>query len=207
MASGPAAKRPPHILFDLASDGFDMDRLVLRKIAPALYGLSLALATPAAALNDALLTGPMAKMSAVERFRPAITAFTRDDGSIGRLEDYAGKVVVLNFWATWCAPCRAEMPSLEALQAALGAEGLAVVTMAFGRHDPAAVRRFWKEAGLQALPMHVDARTEIARALGIRGLPHTVILDREGQVVAELIGGADWAAPETLAVLRDLLPD
>ncbi|MCK0169220.1 TlpA family protein disulfide reductase [Jannaschia sp. S6380] len=184
-----------------------MDRLMLRKTALALYGLTLALATPAAALDPALLTGTMAKMAPVDPYTPSITAYTQADGSIGDLSDYAGEVVVLNFWATWCAPCRAEMPSLQALQDELGDDGLEVVTLAFGRHNPEAMARFWADTGVTTLPLHLDARSEVARGMGVKGLPHTVLLDREGRVVAELVGEADWAAPETLALMRALLEE
>ncbi len=183
---------------------------MLRKLRLALYGLALALATPAlatpaGALEPALLTGEMAALEVGEPYVPAITAFTGPDGSPGDLSDYAGKVVVLNFWATWCGPCREEMPSLQALQDELGGEDFAVVTMAFGRHNPAAMQKFWDATGVRDLPLNLDGRSELARGLGVRGLPHTLLLNREGKVVAQLVGAADWAAPETLAVLRALI--
>ena len=165
------------------------------------------LATPAAALDESLLTGTMAKLEPAAPAPPAASGFLNFDGSAGDLADYAGQVVVLNFWATWCAPCRAEMPSLQALDDALGDDGLEVVTMAFGRHNPEAMERFWEEAGIETLPLHRDPATDLARALGVQGLPHTVILDREGRVVANLRGEADWAAPESLAVMRALLQE
>jgi thiol-disulfide isomerase/thioredoxin len=167
-----------------------------------------ALATPAAALDEVLATGAMTKLAILEAPRPAPdAAFTHPDGTEGTLADYAGEVAVVNFWATWCGPCRAEMPSLQALQDALGEEGLEVVTIAFGRHNPAAMERFWEATGVTTLPLLLDADTDLAQALGVKGLPHTVVIDREGRVVAELRGEADWAAPETLAVMRALLEE
>ncbi|SFI91350.1 Thiol-disulfide isomerase or thioredoxin [Jannaschia pohangensis] len=180
---------------------------MLRKIALGLYGLLLALATPAFAVDESLLVGDMARLEVSAPYPPAITAYLRDDGSVGDLSDYAGKVVVLNFWATWCAPCRAEMPSLQALQDELQPEGLEVVTMAFGRHNPTAMRRFWDETGVTTLPLHLDPRSEMARALGVQGLPHTFVLGRDGRVLAQFRGEADWAAPEAMAVFRSLLAE
>ena len=179
---------------------------LLRRFAPA-YIAAATLATPAAALEEALLTGTMERLEVVAPMAPPVTGFVREDGSAGDLSDYAGQVVVLNFWATWCAPCRAEMPSLQALDDALGDEGLAVVPIAFGRHNPEAMARFWEEAGIETLPLHRDPETDLAQAMGVPGLPTTIVLDREGRVVARLKGEADWAAPETLALMRALLRD
>jgi thiol-disulfide isomerase/thioredoxin len=181
---------------------------LLRSLALASYialGSLATLAAPASALDDALRIGAMEKLTPVAPRRPPVTGFARRDGTAGDLSDYAGDVVVLNFWATWCAPCRAEMPSLQALQDALGDEGLEVVTVAFGRHNPVMMERFWEEAGISTLPLHLDAGTELARGLGVQGLPHSFVLDREGRVIAELSGETDWAAPETLRLMQALL--
>lgn len=175
-----------------------------------LYLAALALATPAAAapLNTALATGAMAGLEAGAGEAAPNVPYLREDGTAGAVSDYADRVVGLNFWTTWRAPCREEMPSLQALEDALGAEGVSVVTMAFGWHVPEAMRRFWIEAGVTTLPLHRDADGALARALGVRGLPHTVLLDREGRVAGQVLGAAHWAAPETLAVIRRLLePD
>lgn len=179
---------------------------MLLKVAFGLYGLGLALATPAAALDASLLSGQMEKLQIVDPYPPAITAYLREDGSVGDLSDYGGSIVVLNFWATWCAPCRAEMPSLQALQDELGGNGVEVLTVAFGRHNPDAMKRFWSDVGNTTLPLYLDPRAEMAKAMGVVGLPHTFILDGQGRVLAELQGEADWAAPETMALLRTLLP-
>ncbi len=183
---------------------------MLRQLAFGLYGLvalsaSLAADPAAAEVDPALLTGTMASLELRPPMAAPTAGFARVDGTEGDLSDYAGSVVVLNFWATWCAPCRAEMPSLQALQDSLGPEGLEVVTIAFGRHNPVAMERFWAAAGITDLPLHLDAGTELARGLGVAGLPHSFILDRDGRVIAELVGEADWSAPETLTLLRAVL--
>lgn len=182
---------------------------MLRDLTLTLYGVALALASPVAVMAEpidpALLSGTMAKLQPLEAAAPAVTEYTLFDGGTGDLSDYAGQVVVLNFWATWCAPCRAEMPSLQALQDEMGDGDLEVVTVAFGRHNPVQMKRFWAETGVNDLPLHIDPDSALARGLGVRGLPHTFVLDRDGQVVAQLIGEADWAAPETLAVMEAYL--
>ncbi|WP_220747554.1 MULTISPECIES: TlpA disulfide reductase family protein [Jannaschia] len=180
---------------------------MLRSLAFGLYGLAVTLATPAAALDPALLTGTMAKMQIDDPWRPSVETFAQADSTRGRLSDYAGDVVVLNFWATWCAPCRAEMPSLQALQDAMEDDGVEVVTVAFGRHNPMQMKRFWQDAGITSLPLHLDAGAELAKSMGVRGLPHTFILNRQGAVIAQLAGEADWAAPETMALLRAALAE
>ena len=135
------------------------------------------------------------------------TPFETVGGDSGTLADYRGKIVVLNFWATWCAPCKAEMPGLQALQDTLGAEGLEVVTIAFGRHNPMQMKRFWDAAGITSLPLHLDPGTELARAFGVKGLPHSFVLNPAGEVIADLPGEADWAAAETVSLLRSILAD
>jgi thiol-disulfide isomerase/thioredoxin len=112
-------------------------------------------------------------------------------------------VVVLNFWATWCAPCRAELPALDALAAEM-APDVAVLAVATGRNPPAAIDRFRAEAGIVNLPLLLDPKAALAREMGVIGLPVTVLLDRDGNEVARLIGEADWSGAEARAVLAHL---
>lgn len=118
------------------------------------------------------------------------------------LAEYRGKWVVLNFWATWCAPCRHEMPSLDRLQAAM--PEIAVVPVATGRNAVAGIERFFAEAGISNLPILRDPKSELARAMGVMGLPVTVILNPDGQEVARLIGDAEWDSDSAKAVLGAL---
>jgi thiol-disulfide isomerase/thioredoxin len=120
------------------------------------------------------------------------------------LADYAGEPVVLNFWATWCAPCREEMPSLDRLQAEMG-DRLEVVTVATGPNSPAGIRRFFEEEGIANLPMLTDPKQELARGMAVLGLPVTVILDPEGREIARLTGGAEWDTPEAKAMLEAIV--
>jgi thiol-disulfide isomerase/thioredoxin len=119
------------------------------------------------------------------------------------LADYRGKWVVLNFWATWCAPCRHEMPSLDRLQAAM--PELAVVPVATGRNAVEGIRRFFEEAEVKSLPILRDPRSELSRAMGVLGLPVTVIVNPEGEEVARLIGDAEWDSDSAKAILAALV--
>lgn len=132
-------------------------------------------------------------------------AFLAEGGGEARLADWRGRVLVVNFWATWCAPCREEMPALDALARAMGGADLAVLTIATGRNSPEAMRRFFAEHGIAALPLHADPKGVLGRAAGILALPVTLLLDREGREIGRLTGGADWNAPEARALLAALL--
>lgn len=129
-------------------------------------------------------------------------ALTDPDGATHRLADLKGKVVLLNFWATWCAPCREEMPALDSLQKDLGGEDFQVVTIATGRNTPAAIDRFFAEEGITVLPKWLDPKQALARAMGVAGLPVTVLIDRDGQEIARLLGEADWAGAAARQVVE-----
>lgn len=135
------------------------------------------------------------------------TGFIREDGTDGSLADYQGKIVLVNFWATWCAPCREEMPSLSALQTELGGEDFEVVTIATGPNPAPAMTRFFDEIGVDNLPLHTDPRQGFARSMGVMGLPVTVILDRDGMEIARLQGDADWSSDSARAVIGALVGD
>ncbi|KIT16429.1 TlpA family protein disulfide reductase [Jannaschia aquimarina] len=176
-------------------------------LSVAAYTAALALATPAVAgqaEGRAEAEARGVEMDFPAPFPPEVTAYQTFEGEAADLSDHAGQVVVLNFWATWCAPCRAEMPSLQTLDETVDGEGIDVVTMAFGRHNPAAMKMFWEEAGITSLPLHRDVSTDLARGLGVKGLPHTVVLGADGRVIASKQGEADWASEDMLAVIRAL---
>jgi len=151
---------------------------------------------------EALRDGDMKKLSfhATPEAAPDV-AFETVDGSAATLADYAGQHVVLNFWATWCAPCRHEMPTLSGLQEALGAEDFAVVTIATGRNPPPAMKKFFDDIGVENLPLHRDPKSALARAMGVFGLPITVLLDPQGREIARLQGDADWNSDSARAII------
>jgi thiol-disulfide isomerase/thioredoxin len=133
--------------------------------------------------------------------------FVDEDEVEGRLSEYRGKYVVLNFWATWCAPCREEMPSLEALQRQFGSDQFEVVTLATGRNSPQAIRRFFEEIGVEHLPMYRDINQQIARQMSVMGLPITLVIDPEGREIARLMGDTHWDSPEAFAFFEALLAE
>lgn len=131
--------------------------------------------------------------------------FADADGTARSLADYRGKVVLLNVWATWCVPCRTEMPTLDRLQGALGGPDFEVVALAIDRGGPAVVREFYDEIGVQHLATNVDASGQAAFALGVLGLPATLLIDRNGMEIGRLIGPAEWDAPAMVAFLKSVI--
>jgi len=153
---------------------------------------------------EALRDGSLKKLVFSEpRPVPEAVLLDGDDGEHS-LAEYRGRIVVLNFWATWCAPCLAEMPALDALQEALGTEDFAVVPVATGRNPVEAIARFYAEAGIENLPVLRDPRQQFARDMGVLGLPMTILLNRDGQEVARLIGDAEWNSASARAILMAL---
>jgi len=143
---------------------------------PAVLGLAavLAAARPAAASP-----GDRAALSPDRVRTLRHHPLTAPDGSTLRLADLAGEVVVVNFWATWCPPCRREMPLLDAMNARLAGDGARVVAISVDR-EPDHVRRFLAENGID-LPVFVDGPDGLAKSLDLAYLPYTVVLDRQGQ--------------------------
>lgn len=125
-------------------------------------------------------------------------------GEVHRLADHRDEVVLLNFWATWCGPCREELPILEALHQELGGEGLAIVGVNVDRGDPLRVERFVEQQGLSFPNLH-DPEQQVANRYAVLGYPTTVVIDREGRIVLSTLGAWDWGHPDTMAWLRELL--
>lgn len=156
------------------------------------------------ALDPALLQGDMKKLAFAASPAALPEAVLVDGaGNETSLAQYKGKWLVLNFWAVWCAPCRHEMPTLDRLQAAM--PDIAVVPVAAGRNDPAAIAKFYAEAGVTGLPVLRDPKLGLSRAMGVVGLPVTLIVNPEGQEVARLIGDAEWDSADAKAVLAALV--
>ncbi|AKS47416.1 Thiol-disulfide isomerase or thioredoxin [Octadecabacter temperatus] len=155
------------------------------------------------ALED-LRTGDMMKLQ-FGADRGSDVVFTSEDGSDLTLAAYEGQYVLLNFWATWCAPCRKEMPHLSELQSEFGGDDFQVVTVATGLNQRPAMQRFLDEIGVDNLPLHTDGSSALARDMGVVGLPVTLIMDPQGQEVARLIGDADWASDSAKAILTALM--
>lgn len=155
---------------------------------------------------EALKQGDMRKLRFHSAPKPVSDVpFLHEDGADMTLADFQGKVVVLNFWATWCAPCRHEMPYLSALQAELGGDSFAVVTVATGRNDEMGMQQFFAEIGVDNLPLHRDPKQALARDMGVLGLPVTVIIDAQGQEIARLQGDANWASDSAKQIVQAII--
>lgn len=188
-----------------------MKRLIAAIVYTAL-GLG-AIAAPGAvraeadiATLEALRDGTMKKLNFHTAPKPAIEGSFLDAGGTSHdMAELRGDVIVLNFWATWCAPCRKEMPMLSELQTELGGDSFEVVTLATGRNALPAMKKFFDEIGVDNLPLHRDPKSAIAREMGVFGLPITVILDPDGQEIARLQGDAHWNSDSAKAILTTLI--
>ncbi|MFN7222594.1 MAG: TlpA family protein disulfide reductase [Paracoccaceae bacterium] len=176
---------------------------MLRKSLAVLYTALALGANPVLADVAALRDGDMKKL-ALHADPVAVSDVTLLDAADAptSLANYKGKWIVLNFWATWCAPCRHEMPSLDRLQAAM--PDIAVLPVATGRNAVPAIEKFYAEAGISHLPILRDPKSELSRSASVMAVPVTLILNPEGQEVARLIGDADWDSDSAKAVLTAL---
>ena len=155
---------------------------------------------------SALREGDMRKLVLHEAPQPAPnTAFIDPSGNEVTLAESNGQVRLVNFWATWCAPCRQEKPALDALERELGGEDFAVLAVATGRNDPEAIADFNAEVGIETLATYLDPRSALAGAMNVPGLPVTVVLNREGEEIARLMGGADWMSASAQAIIAALI--
>jgi thiol-disulfide isomerase/thioredoxin len=158
---------------------------------------------PEAALIAPHLTGEMAKLVPATEAVPLPEAALLDKGDAPQtLADYRGKVILLNFWATWCAPCRKELGALDRLQGEMGGDDFAVVTVATGRNPVHLYRKLFADEAITRLPILRDPEQTFARATGVLGLPVTVLVSRDGTEIARLVGDAAWDSEAAKAVIR-----
>ena len=134
---------------------------------------------------------------------PAFQFFTADNQA-RTLADYRGRGVVLNLWATWCGPCVAELPTLDALAAAVAADDIVVLPLSSDAGGAASVRAFFDGHDIDHLPVLLDPGGAITQAWQVPGIPTTVIFDRSGHPRARLVGGADWGTAAAVARIKDL---
>ncbi len=135
---------------------------------------------------------------------PDFSAVDLATGDTVQLSRYRGSVVLLNIWATWCGPCRTEMPSIQRLHEALGPEGLKVVAVSIDQADADVVRDFQRELGLTFDILH-DQAGAIERVFQTTGVPETFVIDRAGVIRKKAIGDHDWASQTNQDLVRRLL--
>lgn len=128
----------------------------------------------------------------------ANVAFQDGAGRSLTLADFKGKVVLLNVWATWCSPCRKEMPTLDRLQAQRGGKDFEVVALSIDREGPDVVRKFFAETGIRNLALYIDPSMDAQSKLEVIGVPTTLLIDRDGREVARHTGIAEWDRPEVI---------
>jgi thiol-disulfide isomerase/thioredoxin len=134
---------------------------------------------------------------------PTFAVTDGDGGQVRTLDDLRGRFVLLNLWATWCVPCRKEMPTLDRLQQQLGGPDFEVVALSVDKGGAEAVRRFYGANGIQRLSVRVAANPEKAlAALGVYGLPTTLLIDRQSGEIARLIGSANWDSKDMIDFLN-----
>ena len=126
-------------------------------------------------------------------------------GAVHYLEDSAGRVILLNIWATWCPPCREEMPAFEQLQERLGGDDFMVLPICVDDGGIGRGRRFYNEIGITALPLYWAESLRVQLALAFIGLPTTLLVDREGREVGRLQGPFDWNGDAAVGQIADLL--
>jgi thiol-disulfide isomerase/thioredoxin len=190
---------------------------MLKRVVPALVGIVLLAAVviwfvfprPVSWLEGTTdptmppISGTVAKFTLTNPGRPApIEPFFDADGNEVSLHQFGDKVVLLNLWATWCAPCIEELPSLDRLQAQLGGDRFQVVAVSVDRRGAEAVRPFFEKLGIAHLPIYVEPKNQLAQAIGVQVLPSTIVIAPHGLMVGNIIGTVEWDAPEAQALLR-----
>jgi thiol-disulfide isomerase/thioredoxin len=123
-------------------------------------------------------------------------------GKTRSLKEWRGKVVLLNLWATWCAPCRKEMPSLDRLQAELGSDQFEVVAVSADRTGIEGAKRFLDQIKVAKLGVYADPTVRIHAGLKAIGMPATILIDRQGREIGRLVGPAEWDSDEAKALIK-----
>jgi thiol-disulfide isomerase/thioredoxin len=138
-------------------------------------------------------------LSVFEQPRPLPEIWFQDDqGHDLTLAEFRGRVVLLNIWATWCVPCRQEMPTLDRL----GGKDFLVMALSIDRKGVDAVRDFYREIGVEKLAIYLDPSGRGSRGLAIPGVPTTLLIDQEGREVARKMGAAEWDGPEMVSLIE-----
>ena len=201
--SSPLAQIAAGLVILAAITGYYLYEASGRKAGPAETAPAAAVAPAGEGLSKALATGSLAAFLIHPEPKPLPDlAFQDGAGKPLKLSDWKGKVVLVNLWATWCAPCRKEMPDLSKLQAELGSDQFEVLAISVDRKGAEASAAFLKETGADNLKLYVEPSTKIVGEIRSAGLPATLLIDREGRELGRLLGPADWASPEAQALVK-----
>ena len=153
-------------------------------------------------INLSHKASPLSKPVAAKNFSLADT----DENTI-QLSDLRGKVVVVNFWAVWCPPCREEMPSLERLRRKLGEKPVAILAINQGEGAEEILSYLWGLDPVPEFPVLLDRDMKVSAEWGVTGLPTTYLLDKNGRIVYRMIGGREFDHPEIVKVIDGLLSE
>jgi thiol-disulfide isomerase/thioredoxin len=129
--------------------------------------------------------------------------FADGDGRSLSFQAFRGRPMVLNIWATWCVPCRKEMPALDRLQAEFGASELTVLALSIDRQGLPVVKKFYEELGLTSLRIYIDQSGKASNDLNAVGIPTTLLVDRDGREIGRKVGPAEWDSPEIIVLIRE----
>lgn len=152
---------------------------------------------PSTSLNFPIHEGP--------KTLPALS-FVDGNRQKRTLASFKEKLVLLNIWATWCGPCREEMPTLDRLQAQLGSKAFEVVALSIDNADITRIENFYKELNLDSLAAYVDPTGSAMTILNVNGIPATLLISPQGEESGRMLGPAEWDAPEIVETIRQYLP-
>lgn len=156
--------------------------------------------------SRALLTGEMEDFQYASIPRNAPESSFEHEGRTVALADFRGKAILVNFWATWCAPCVKELPSLDALQARLGDDAFEVVAIAAEPRAAETAKDFLDRHGIKNLQFYADPTLALTTAVGADVLPVSILYDAEGREIGRLVGEADWISPEAERLVASAKP-
>jgi len=204
--SSPLAQIAAGVLILAAITGYYLYEAGGRKAGPAETATQAAATAPTGGVSKDLATGALAAFLIHPEPKPLPDlAFQDGAGKPLKLSDWKGRVVLLNLWATWCAPCRKEMPDLAKLEKELGSDQFEVVAVSVDRKGAEASAAFLKETGVDNLKLYVEPSTKIVNDVQSAGLPATILIDRQGRELGRILGPADWASPEAVALVKAAL--
>ena len=173
----------------------------MARIIPLMVSVIVVISPPHASAEEA------SAHDGVHNYQPtrppvAVSALTfYEDGELSRtIADYRGSGVVMNFWATWCAPCVREMPSLDRLQAKV--PGIRVLALSEDRGGAPVIENFYRQYGIANLDVLADRGGKLMRKLRVRGLPTTLLIDADGNEVGRVVGPVEWDQAPVRALIR-----